>query len=149
MTFYRHNSFCRQCLTGEGQSGVALVVALMVMAVLALLTISSLDMLTVNVQLSGNHERELKASYIADAGVEDAIDRLRDDPNWNAGLTNVEFPTDSGNTYTVTIDNSGYPSIIITSTGTVPNFQRSLEVQVKVTGPSSPYLVTTMYWKEI
>ncbi len=149
MTFY-HHSFCHSlCQATKAQRGAALVVALIVMAVLALLTMSSLDMLTVNVQISGNHERELKASYIADAGIEDAIDRLRDDPNWNAGLTNVEFPTGSGNTYTVTIDNSGYPLIVITSTGTVPNFQRSLEVQVKITGSSSPYKATTIYWKEI
>jgi len=124
------------------------VVALIVMAVLALLTISSLDMLTLNVQLAGNHERELKASYIADAGVEDAIDRLRDDSGWDAGLTDVEFPAGSGNTYTVTIDNSKSRLIIIASTGTVPNLQRSVEVQVKITGSSSPYLATIMYWKE-
>ena len=124
------------------------MVALIVMAVLALLTISSLDMLTLNVQLAGNHERELKASYTADAGVEDAIDRLRDDSGWDAGLTDVEFPAGSGNTYTVTIDNSKSRLIVITSTGTVPNLQRSLEVQVKITGSSSPYLATVMYWKE-
>jgi len=148
MISYHHSSHYSLCRTAEEQRGVALVVALIVMAVLALLTISSLDMLTLNVQLAGNHERELKASYIADAGVEDAIDRLRDDSGWDAGLTDVEFPAGSGNTYTVTIDNSKSRLIIIASTGTVPNLQRSVEVQVKITGSSSPYLATIMYWKE-
>ena len=148
MIFYHHSSQYSLCRTAEEQRGAALVVALIVMSVLALLTISSLDMLTLNVQLGGNHERELKASYMADAGVEDAIDRLRDDSSWDAGLTDVEFPAGSGNTYTVTIDNSESPLIVITSTGTVPNLQRSLEVQVKITGSSSPYSATVMYWKE-
>ncbi len=133
----------------EDQRGAALVVALIVMSVLALLTIASLDMLTVNVQIVGNHARELRAAYIADAGVEDAIDTLRDTPSWDTGLTNVEFPTDSGNTYTVAIDNSAYPLVVITSTGTISSFQRSLEVQVKMTGSSSPYSAAVMYWKEI
>ena len=130
MTFYHHSFYHRLYQATKEQRGAALVVALIVMAVLALLTVSSLDMLTVNVQIAGNHELELKASYIADAGVEDAIDRLRDDPTWDAGLTDVEFPAGSGHTYTVAIDNSTYPLIVITSTGTVPNFQRSLEAQV-------------------
>lgn len=148
MIFYHHSSQYSLCRTAEEQRGAALVVALIVMSVLALLTISSLDMLTLNVQLGGNHERELKASYMADAGVEDAIDRLRDDSGWDAGLTDVEFPAGSGNTYTVTIDNSESPLIIITSTGTVASLQRSLEVQVKITGSSSPYSARVMYWKE-
>lgn len=133
----------------KGQSGAALVVALIVMSMLALLTVSSLDMLTVNVQIAGNHAHELQASYIADAGIEDAIDRLRDDPNWDTGLQNVELPAGSGNLYTVAIDNSGYPSVIITSTGTAANFQRSLEAEVKITGSSAPYSITITYWKEI
>lgn len=148
MIFYHHSSQYSLCRKAEEQRGAALVIALIVMSVLALLTISSLDMLTLNVQLGGNHERELKASYMADAGVEDAIDRLRDDSGWDAGLTDVEFPAGSGNTYTVTIDNSESPLIIITSTGTVASLQRSLEVQVKITGSSSPYSATVMYWKE-
>ena len=133
----------------KGQSGAALVVALIVMSMLALLTVSSLDMLTINVQIAGNHAHELQALYIADAGIEDAIDRLRDDPNWNTGLQNVELPAGSGNSYTVVIDNSGYPSVIITSTGTAANFQRSLEAEVKITGSSAPYSITITYWKEI
>lgn len=148
MTFYHHSFYHSLCQSTKEQRGAALVVALIVMAVLALLTITSLDMLTINVQIAGNHENELKASYIADAGVEDAIDRLRDDPNWDAGLTDVEFPAGSGDTYTVTIDNSRHPLIAITSTGAVPNFQRSLEAQVKITGSSLPYSITIVYWKE-
>lgn len=133
----------------SSEHGAALVIALIIMSMLSLLTIASFDMLSINVQIAGNHERELKAKYIADAGVEDAIDRLRDNPLWDAGLADIEFPTGSGNTYTVAIDNSEYPSITITSTGTMSSFQRSLEVQVGVTGSSAPYTVKTVYWKEI
>ncbi len=131
------------------QQGAALVVALMVMTLLALLTIGTVAMLTTNVQIADNHARELKASYIADAGVEDVIDRLRDDPTWDAGLLNVELPAGSGDTYTVNVDNSAYPSIIIAATGTAASFQRSLEVEVEISGASPPYSVAITYWKGI
>jgi Tfp pilus assembly protein PilX len=132
----------------EEPRGAALIVALIVMSMLSLFVISSLEMLIVNVQINSNHVRDLQALYIADAGIEDAIARLRDDPNWDDGLSE-EFPSSSGNTYTVVVDNSEYPSIVITSTGSVPNFQRSIEVEVEIAGSSSPYSVTTTYWKEI
>ena len=134
-------------LTGEPR-GAALVVALIVMTMLSLLTVSSLEMLTINVQIGNNHVHDLQALYIAEAGIEDAIDRLRDDPTWDIGLSDVEFPSGSGNTYTVTIDNSAYPLIVITSTGVVFSFQRVLEVEVGITGSSSPYSATITYWKE-
>ena len=132
----------------EEPRGAALIVALIVMSMLSLFVIRSLEMLIVNVQINSNHVHDLQALYIADAGIEDAIARLRDDPNWDDGLSE-EFPSGSGNTYTVVVDNSEYPSIVITSTGNVPNFGRSIEVEVQITGSSSPYLVTTTYWKEI
>lgn len=132
-----------------GQRGAALVIALIVMTMVSMLTIGSLEMLTLNVQIANNHIHDLQALYIADAGVEDAIDRLRDNPGWSTGLTDEEFPAGSGNTYTVTIDNSGSPAIVITSTGMVADFQRSIEVQVEVAGSSAPYSIRTTYWKEI
>lgn len=123
------------------------MLALIVMSVLSLLAISSFELLTASIQIIANHRHDLQAMYIADAGIEDAIDHLRDDPGWSAGL-DVEFPTGSGNTYTVSIDNSGYPIIVITSTGTIQNFQRTLEAEVEVIGSSSPYSVVMTYWKE-
>ena len=132
----------------DSECGAALVVALIVMALLAMLTMGTLDMLTTNVQIASNHAHEFKASYIADAGVEDVIDRLRDDPTWDTGLLDVEFPAGSGNTYTVSVDNSDYPSIIIAATGTAANFQRFLEVKVRISGASPPYSVAVNYWKE-
>ena len=128
------------------QSGATLVLALIVMLMLSLLTIGSLEMLRLNLKIAGNHSRDLQVLYIADAGVEDAIYRLRNDPSWDTGLSDEEFPNGSGNTYTVIIDNiTESPSIIITSTGTVSDFQRTIEVKVRITGSS----IRTKYWKEI
>lgn len=145
--FSQNKCFIRGAETEEPR-GAALVVALIVMSMLSLFAISSLEMLTTNLQINSNHVHDLQALYIADAGIEDAIDRLSDDPTWDAGL-DEEFPSGSGNTYTVVVDNSEYPSVVITSTGNVPNFGRSLEVQVEISGSSAPYSVTTTYWKEI
>jgi Tfp pilus assembly protein PilX len=132
----------------KGQHGAALVIALIVMTMLSMLAIGSLEMLTLNIQIASNHMHDLQALYIADAGMEDAIMELRSDSSWDTGFTDKEFPVGSGNTYTVTIDNSDSPSIVITSTGIVSDFQRSLEAQVEITGASAPYTVEMAYWKE-
>ena len=139
-------------LAPKEQRGAALIIALIVMTMLSMLTISSLEMLTISVQISGNHVHDLQALYIADAGVEHAISMLRTNPTVPSGIYGpVEFPVSSGNTYTMTIANSYLSdgTANITSTGTVSNFQRALVVMVEITGSSSPYSVGTTYWKEI
>jgi Tfp pilus assembly protein PilX len=120
--------------TVENQQGVALIIALIVMTTLSVLVIASLEMLTTNVQISTNHTHELQALYVAEAGVEDAISELRADSGWNAGFTDKEFPTGTGNSYTVSV--TGTSPKVIRSTGTVGDFQKTLQVQVAVNSTS-------------
>ena len=147
---HRINTLCSTRVPEE-QRGAALVIALIVMTMLSMLTIGSLEMLMLNVQIANNHIHDLQALYIADAGVEHAISVLRTNPSFASGTYGpVIFPTGSGNSYTVVLVNSygSTGNAVITSIGTVADFQRSLEVQVAITGSSSPYLIKTTYWKE-
>lgn len=143
----------------QNERGAALLLTMMLMLVLSLLTVSLYEMLQASTQITGNHKLELKASYIADAGVEDAIDRLRDAPGLTGDFS-VEFPAGSGNTYAVevvrNVDVSGLGSpvireVVITSTGTSSGFSRKLQVHLHILewddSGSTEYAVSTESWQ--
>lgn len=129
------------------ERGAVLIIALMVASALSLLIISTLEMVTSGTYIANNHKKYLQSLYIADAGVEDSIKHLRANPSWSAGFSNKSF--ESG-IYTVSINNSSYPLITITSTGTVNNNSVTIESQVEIIDTGlSEYLVKVIYWKEI
>jgi Tfp pilus assembly protein PilX len=138
----------------QSERGVALLLTLMLMVVFSLLSVSLFEMLKASTQISGNHRFDLKATYIADAGVEDAINRLRINPD----LGNSTFTgTLAGSTYSVTITDGSpsnaaiYDEKDIESTGTVNDFSRTINTHVwivQVFGTNPPiYIVMTTYWK--
>ena len=142
----------------QNERGAALLLTMILMLVLSLLTVSLYEMLQASTQITGNHKLELRATYIADAGVEDAINRLRNTPTWAGTIPSEEFPAGSGNTYVVDVDNSpselGTPVLreaTITSTGTLSGFQRALSVHVHVLEIGVPgsgdYAVSTESWQ--
>lgn len=63
--------------------------------------------------------------YIAEAGAEFAKHKIKTDPLWNVGFSNVQFADISGETigyYNVIIDSSSYPVYKIISNGFYKNF---------------------------
>lgn len=144
----------------QNERGAALLLTLILMLVLSLLTVSLYEMLQASTQITGNHKLELRATYIADAGVEDAINRLRIAPTWPGPISSVEFPAGSGNTYVVTVVNTasglGAPvlrEVDITSTGMLLGFPRAILVHVHVLEIGVPgsgvYAVSTESWQLI
>lgn len=142
----------------QNERGAALLLTMILMLVFSLLTVSLYELLEASTQITGNHRLELRTTYIADAGVEDAINELREDINWDSGFPDpgVEFPAGSGNTYTVSVDDvviTPNPAIAarkyIVSTGTIAGFQRRLEVYVDLIriGDSGNYGVDIIAWK--
>lgn len=126
--------------------GVALLLALFILMLVSLLVIAFLELTTTDLQIVGNHLARGQAVYIADAGVEYGISRLKNSKlDFTSGP--IEFPPDSGNTYGVTYNsNSGR----ITSIATLTSGQRiSLEVKVSVVGAAAPYKVKIIYYREI
>ena len=138
----------------RNESGVALLLTMMLMLLLSLLTVSLYELLQASAQITGNHKLDLQTTYIADAGVEDAINELRDDPEWTTPDPMIVSFSDGQ--YEVNIlsnvpdPNPGiFRKVKIRSDGTVSGFQRRLEVEVDIIemGESGGYLVATTSWK--
>ncbi len=147
------------CSDRRNEHGAALLLTLILMLVLSLLTVSLYELLQASTQITGNHRLELRTTYIADAGVEAAINELRVDPSWvDAGGVFIDVAFGDG-TYTVNILNNDFsldPTIFreadIISTATVFSFQRKIEAHVAIaiigyvdTVPR--YSVSTISWK--
>lgn len=145
----------------KGQEGVALLMAIFVLFFITLLVVAFLDITTIDLQIVKNQTTSLKALYIADAGIEDAIYELRQDKGWEEGFAEKPYSTGSGNIYTVIVDidlvSGTYPNEFyiktLTSTGTVysgtTTAQRTIEAQTLVTGRTpGPYKVRISSWKE-
>jgi len=115
--------------------------------ILATLIIGLLNITTIDLTLVKNHMFSVKAYYIAEAGIADAINRIRLDGPLADTQWQESFPSDSSDEYTVSVSQD---STVINSTGlaAASNFYRTLEVTVSVSGSSSPYTVFISQWKE-
>lgn len=145
----------------QSESGVVLLLVMILMVVFSLLTLAMFDLLKTSTQISGNHKRDLRAIYIADAGAEDAINLLRNNPDLAVDVDSpvVIGPTSfAGGTYTTTIKYAGIPLTPtfhsqkdIYSTGTLDGLSRTIVVHVKSIqiGSATPgnYAIATTSWK--
>ena len=139
----------RNCKNLEKRTeGFILVLTLFAILILAVLVIGFVNITAIDLSLVKNHMCSSEAYYIAEAGVADAIDQMRlsgplADMQWQES-----FPPSTSSTYDVSVSAS---STIITCTGVAAgsNFSRALEVEVSVSGSSSPYTVSINQWKEV
>jgi hypothetical protein len=117
----------------------AFIIALGAVLITAFLQISTTDL-----QIARNTRYSIRALYIADAGVEDALYELTLNKNWSAGFSNKAF---AGDSYTVTVTDAFPNPIVFNSVGTVTGgFQRRIEVQCTISGSDPPVIG---YWKEL
>lgn len=138
----------REATRPRSRAGSVLVVVIFLIAFSALLVGGLLHALTSDLQIVNNHLTSTKALYVADAGIEDAIEALRADYTWDTGFAQKEFPAGSGSHYTVVVANT-HPTVVVTSTGVVAGFQRTVEVEISMSETSAPYPVRAVYWKEL
>ena len=126
--------------------GVALLLALLTLFIVSLLVVALLQFSTIDLQIVSNHYLRNQALYMADAGVEYAISRLKNSKvDFSSG--NIYLPSSSGHFYNVTYSLS---SSKITSGGTLASGEQvSLEAKVSVTGASAPYQVKILHWREL
>ena len=125
------------------KKGVALLLALFTLLIIALLVVAFLETTTIDLQIVNNQLSRNKALYIADAGVECVVSCLKIN---KANVTySAQLPSGSGDTYSVTyVSSSG----IITSKGTLASGESvTLKAKVSVTG--SPFTVNILYWSEL
>ncbi|HDZ61587.1 MAG TPA: hypothetical protein ENH40_00375 [Nitrospirae bacterium] len=134
-----------RCL-GENNRGIVLLITVLLIVFIAVGMVAFLDIATIDFQLLQNNRYSEEALYIAQAGIEDVIARLRNNINYQTVGTVVPF---SGHQYLITCPQPNPPKII-TSTATLSNgYKREIETSVQVFGTSAPYKVIINYWKEI
>jgi Tfp pilus assembly protein PilX len=111
--------------------GVALLIVVFVIALLAAVAIGMLQLNTEDIQLVWNQINAAQAIATAEAGLNDAFSRIRQgsDPN----ISGTSF---NGGSYTVTAGST------ITSTGTTAQgFVARVDANITVGGTTSPYII--------
>jgi hypothetical protein len=118
-------------IRNPSESGSVLLVVVLLVALLAAVVMGHLQINTEEIQLVQNHTHGVEALAIAEAGLNDGLARLRQDPAWSAGF--ADKPLGSGS-YTVIVNGSTVTSTAVTSQG----FVAKVEAEVTTTseGPS-------------
>ncbi len=107
----------------QSEPGSVLLVVVLLVALLAALVMGHLQVNTEEIQLMQNHVGGAEALAIAEAGLNDALAQLRQDPGWRAGYADKPF---SGGSYTVVVDGSTVTSRALTSRGFVAKVQAGI-----------------------
>jgi len=97
-------------------AGSVLLVVVVLAALLAAVVMGHLEINIEEMQLVQNHTGGAEALAGAEAGVNEALARLRQDPDWRDGVTDKPFP---GGSYTVVVKGSTVTSTAVTSRGFV------------------------------
>lgn len=97
-----------------------LLVVVLLVALLAAVVMGHLQINTEEIQLVQNQTGGAEALAIAEAGLNDALARLRQDPDWQTGLADQPFASGS---YTVAVDNATVTSTAVTARGYVARVQ--------------------------
>lgn len=135
--------------SNAGHRGSILVAVAFLAVLFGILALATLTLQIADSEAVANHLGSTRALGVAEAGVEHAIQLLRDDPWWQAGLAGVTFPPGSGQTYDVTVDDSDHPQVTLDATGRADGFERRLLVTVEVdTGGEAPFSVRVETWRE-
>jgi hypothetical protein len=112
----------------QSESGSVLLVVVLLVALLAAVVMGHLEVNTEEIQLVRNHTGGAEALALAEAGLNEALARLRQDPGWDAGF--VDKPFASG-TYTVVVNGATVTSTALTSRG----FVAKVEAEVTTAPP--------------
>ncbi len=105
------------------EAGSVLLVVVVLAALLAAVVMGHLQINTEEIQLVQNHTGGAEALAIAEAGLNDALAQLRQDPSWRDGYKDKPFAAGS---YTVVVEGSILTSTAATSRGFVAKMQAKL-----------------------
>lgn len=106
------------------ETGSVLLVVLLLVALLGAVVMGHLQVNTEEMQLVQNHTGGAEALALAEAGLNEALARLRQDRGWTAGVVNQPFGSGS---YQVVVNGSTVTSTAVTARGYVA------KVEVEVT----------------
>jgi len=120
--------------TSHRNTGSVLLVIVLLVALLTATVVGHLQINTEEIQLMQNHVGGVEALATAEAGLNDAMARLRLDRGWHDGFAGKPF---NGGAYTVVIDGSTIQSAAVTSNG----FTATMKAKVTVASDGPPYVV--------
>jgi len=110
----------------KNSRGFVLIAAMLAMAAIAVLAFFVSSFTVTENKISVTQSNSLKAYYLAESGIADGINRIKNDPTWKDGFENnpswnhTYVKTDAfypGSSYTINIANTGPATGIITATG--------------------------------
>ena len=114
--------------------GAALLVTIFAMIIVSSMVVLALEVITTDMSITRNTLSLREALYVADAGVQHALAKLREDRTvaWRDGFPEpgVEFPPGSGWRYVVTVADGGAGEVIVTSTGTVGGMSKTVRATI-------------------
>lgn len=118
----------------RNKSGSVLLLVVFITALLAVTVAGHLQVNAEEIQLMQNHIYGVEAVAAAEAGLNDALARLREDRDWSSGLVDQPF---SGGSYTVVVNGPTIASTAVTSRG----FTATVRASVTVGTDGPPHLV--------
>ncbi|NQY73780.1 MAG: pilus assembly PilX N-terminal domain-containing protein [Candidatus Margulisbacteria bacterium] len=129
--------------------GFVLLGTLIAVSIISILVIGHINLISSDVSMGSFFAQAQQASYIAEAGVEDAIKELRQNPAWKAGFKSKSFPVGSGSSYTVNVDHSKAPiirlhSVAKLSSGVVQKVE--VHVNVNQSNQKAPFPIRILSW---
>ncbi len=116
MIFHRSSCIAHR----REEAGSVLLVVVVLAALLAAVVMGHLQINTEEIQLVQNHTGGAEALAIAEAGLNDALAQLRQDPSWRDGYADKPFAAGS---YTVVVDGLTLTSTAVTSRGFVAKME--------------------------
>ena len=94
-------------MSGRGQSGMTLVVALVMLVVLTLLVVSAIRFGNINLRIAGNAQSEAEATSAAQVAVETMVNKINAAANISSLTSQTMSVSTGGGTYTVSVTKPG------------------------------------------
>ena len=99
--------------------GAALLLAIIVASLAVLLTVALMDAARLRIRAAANTRDYETARYLAEAGLHRGLAELEDDITWRTGVSGVNFPPSSPDTYAVSVADGADGAVELRATGTV------------------------------
>lgn len=123
-----------------GQRGMALLLVIFLLALLAIVVCGILQMNTEEIQILTNHMGMAQAQAIAEAGLHHALAKKRRDPSWQAGFHNRPF---ADGQYSVALHGD-----TLTATGRSPQgYEMSVRADIAVVQQQGQRLIQIQSWR--
>ncbi len=113
------------------RTGSAMMTALFVMAVTTAVVIGILDTEQLQYAALKNTIEYERARYLAEAGVAHAMTYLERDITWRQGISTIEYPAGSGDTYSAQAVDGPNQTVVVTATGVAGRVTRRLQATIK------------------